>query len=147
MGISADIIAALDDFAFELFSRGAETFTLDSVSDCMKQAIPGLAEKKSREMLNFLMDRCRFLVPLPENRAMFFHQSVTEFLAAVSLASCGGSWLQIILRIYGGIRYFCLQPDSLKGRMHWNTFPSFLEQTAFWLARQRNMCRAGALNA
>ena len=33
MGISADIIAALDDFAFELFSRGAETFTLDSVSD------------------------------------------------------------------------------------------------------------------
>lgn len=94
MGISADIIAALDDFAFELFSRGAETFTLDSVSDCMKQAIPGLAEKKSREMLNFLMDRCRFLVPLPENRAMFFHQSVTEFLAAVSLASCG-NWRQL----------------------------------------------------
>ena len=94
MWISADIIAALDDFAFELFSRGAETFTLDSVSDCMKQAIPGLAEKKSREMLNFLMDRCRFLVPLPENRAMFFHQSVTEFLAAVSLASCG-NWRQL----------------------------------------------------
>lgn len=94
LGISMDIIAALDDFAFELFCRGAETFTLDSVSECMRQAVPGLTEKKNREMLNFLMDRCQFLVPLPENRAMFFHQSVTEFLAAGSLASCG-AWRQL----------------------------------------------------
>lgn len=94
-GIRADVIPMLRNLAFELFDRGAETFLLEDISDCVEHKVPEYTERQRKELLNFLMDRLRFLIPLPEGKAMFFHQSVTEYLAAAGMA-CRGTWRQAL---------------------------------------------------
>lgn len=104
LDISIDIISVLRRFAFELFEQGAETFSLELIAVCLKQEIQGLTDIKCRDLLNFLMDQLQFLVPLPEERAMFFHQSVTEFLAASYLPACS-NWMHLLEENLENVRW------------------------------------------
>lgn len=85
-GLSPALMDMLDGFALRLFEEGRETFSLQELEEAVGKSAVFHPSYNVKEMINFLIDDENFLTPLRNGRISFFHQSMTEFLAARSLA-------------------------------------------------------------
>jgi hypothetical protein len=85
---SLDLTSILERIAFETMNAGAEYFNFTSLESITLYALEK-SECESftaEEIINWLISQ-EILQPLPKRRLAFFHQSVTEFLAASHLAT------------------------------------------------------------
>jgi len=85
--ISFDLGVALSEIAFDSLNNGSEAQSLQVVIYTLRkqmqaQCVSGLTEK---ELVNWLVSENVF-IPYVNNRVAFFHQSITEYLAAIELA-------------------------------------------------------------
>ncbi|MEP6355979.1 MAG: SIR2 family protein [Hyphomicrobiales bacterium] len=85
---SLDLTTILERIAFDTMNAGTEYFNFTSLEAITLGELEGSESDASaaEEIINWLISQ-EVLQPLPKRRLAFFHQSVTEFLAASHLAS------------------------------------------------------------
>lgn len=86
--VSFDLTSILERIAFNTMNAGTEYFNYTSLEAITLGALEGTECEAflAEEVINWLVSQ-EVLQPLPKRRLAFFHQSVTEFLAASHLAS------------------------------------------------------------
>jgi hypothetical protein len=84
---SLDLTAILERIAFDTMNAGTEYFNFTSLEAITLGALERSECEafSAEEIINWLVSQ-EILQPLPKRRLAFFHQSVTEFLAASHLA-------------------------------------------------------------
>lgn len=80
-GNHIDLIAALQQQAYEALVQGSEAFALRTFEGVIADVAPHLSKAEIEEIPNWLASE-QLIVPLSGHRAAFVHQSVTEYLAA-----------------------------------------------------------------
>lgn len=80
-----DLIEALERQACRALQMGTEAFPLAELTAALRESKPEIDEEGARSILNWLVSS-DVLIPLGGGRGAFVHQSVTEYLAARSLA-------------------------------------------------------------
>jgi hypothetical protein len=106
LGKEINFISIFDTFAYGMMEKGVEAFSLEAIEECLSGKVPELEAEKGRTVINWLIDIQQFLVPASLKNISFFHQTITEFLAAHFLAD-----------------QFKKNPDILKEKlqyMRWN---------------------------
>ena len=86
-GHTVDLERALSGAAYEAVNRGQEALPIAVVLQSLKREMQsaGIAGLTAQDMANWLVSKA-VLLPYSSGRVAFFHQSVTEFLAATELA-------------------------------------------------------------
>ncbi|WP_418603768.1 SIR2 family protein [Hwangdonia sp.] len=82
-GQEINIFTPLEKLAAYAIDVGSETIDIDGVISSIKQICPEGLEYK--DILNWLIAK-EFFITSPNKKVSFFHQSITEFLAASDLA-------------------------------------------------------------
>lgn len=83
-GEEIDIISALQKHAYKTLEQGNEAFAISDLDAAIAAEAPHLAPIKVAEIANWLASE-EVIVATRGQRAVFVHQSVTEFLAASAL--------------------------------------------------------------
>lgn len=87
-GYSLDFIDILKNISFEAIDSGRETFSYMELQATLKRWLNNKSILcNERDIINWLIEAQQFLIPAPNMKLSFFHQSITEFLAAVELAN------------------------------------------------------------
>jgi len=96
-----DLQSPLSLAAMEAIDAGEEAFNLEKLNNYFALEIGknGIRTVSSSDIINWLVSE-DFLIPIANKRICFFHQSITEFLAATRLA-----------------RIFEISPDVLKEKL------------------------------
>lgn len=86
--VSLDLTSILERIAFNTMNAGTEYFNFTSLEAITLGALEGSECEaiSAEDVINWFVSE-EVLQPLPKRRLAFFHQSVTEFLAASHLAS------------------------------------------------------------
>lgn len=85
--IDINLLDPLSSVAMDSLDNGEEAFKIEKLSIILEKEIKKYADSSisSSDVINWLVSQ-DFLVPLVNERICFFHQSVTEYLAATKLA-------------------------------------------------------------
>lgn len=84
-GVDLDLQEILAPIGYEAMDSGSEIVSLTRVQGRIESIIPREASVDSGQFVNWLISK-KLLLPQSESRLSFFHQSVTEYLAAYELA-------------------------------------------------------------
>ncbi|UKA20676.1 SIR2 family protein [Photobacterium damselae subsp. damselae] len=86
-GFDLDLRACLSQVAYEALNNGVEALPLQIVLQFLKDQLKKQEIKSAceSEVANWLVSR-NLLIPYVNNKVAFFHQSITEYLAATELA-------------------------------------------------------------
>jgi hypothetical protein len=79
-----NVFKPLEKLAEFAIDNGTEVIDINGAIDCIKQIVP--EEIDYHDVLNWLIGK-EFIIPTSNKKFSFFHQSITEFLAASDLAS------------------------------------------------------------
>lgn len=80
------LMPLLDEFAFDMIAGGRETFSLEEFDRYLSSKVSELDAGSRKIFINWLIDVQKFIVPMSRQRLAFFHQTITEFLAAQQVA-------------------------------------------------------------
>jgi hypothetical protein len=85
--IEFDLLPILSIVAIEAIDNGVESFKIRRLKECLDSELIkyNSGNLPSEDIVNWLVSQ-EFLIPLFNERICFFHQSITEFLAAKRLA-------------------------------------------------------------
>lgn len=85
--VTLDLELALSKVAFDSLNNGSEAQSLHALMYTLKTQLQlqNVAELNEFELVNWLVSK-NILIPFIHNRIAFFHQSITEYLAATELA-------------------------------------------------------------
>ncbi|WP_192941056.1 SIR2 family NAD-dependent protein deacylase [Aliarcobacter cryaerophilus] len=85
--INLDLVSPLSKAALNAIDKGEEAYKIEKLKEFIEVEFKNHQEFpfSSSEIVNWLISQ-NFLIPLPNGRISFFHQSVTEYLAATQLA-------------------------------------------------------------
>lgn len=86
LNLKIDITFIFSSFAYHIFENGIESFSLEEIEELLDRKAVELKTKEKVALINWLIDVEHFLVPTSPNSLSFFHQSITEFLAAYFFA-------------------------------------------------------------
>lgn len=86
--VTINILEPLSRTAMDALDKGEEAFKTETLLSAIKQELIQIGETSvsSVDIINWLISQ-KFLIPLINERICFFHQSVTEYLAATQLAT------------------------------------------------------------
>lgn len=78
----------LKSIAYSSVSEGKETFNVQETTSKLKISLRSQGKElpSAEEVLNWLIEE-EIFIPLPNSKLSFFHQSITEYLAAMELAN------------------------------------------------------------
>lgn len=82
LDLEIDFISIFDGFAYYMFENGIESFCIEEIEKLFDNKISELEAEERRTLINWLIDVQKFLIPASLKNISFFHQSITEFLAA-----------------------------------------------------------------
>ncbi|MDH2331032.1 SIR2 family protein [Paenibacillus polymyxa] len=88
-GIAIELPLVLKSIAFSAINEGMEAISLQEVMAKLKVSLRVLNKNdqfSADKVLQILVDQ-EILIPLPGNKLSFFHQSITEYLAAMELSN------------------------------------------------------------
>lgn len=88
-GYKIDFIDMLKSIAYIAIDEGKEAFSYMEIHTHIKQWLnmsPHISID-ARTVINWLIEFQQFLIPAPKMRLSFFHQSITEYLAALEFAN------------------------------------------------------------
>lgn len=87
LGVNVSLEDMFKLLAYRLINDGVETFSLDDLEMAISESFSkgNFADKNIVEVINWLISK-NFLIPASKLRLSFFHQSITEYLAALELA-------------------------------------------------------------
>jgi len=91
------LMPTLAQVAIEAIDNGEEAFKIDKLKSLINIEIENneVTDLTSHEIINWLVSQ-EFLIPLINERICFFHQSITEFLAAQKLAQLSNKQPEIL---------------------------------------------------
>lgn len=82
LGITLDFISIFDGFAYSMCEKGVESFSIEEIENLFYANVSELKAEERKTLINWLIDEQQFLKPTSLNNISFFHQVITEFLAA-----------------------------------------------------------------
>jgi hypothetical protein len=81
-GREIEFMSIYDNFAYYLVENGVESFSTETIEELLTDKVPELGTEERKTLINWLIDVQKFLIPTSLNNISFFHQMITEFLAA-----------------------------------------------------------------
>lgn len=86
LDMEINLISTFDIFAYDMVEKGIESFSLEAIEKFLSDKVPELDTEKGKTLINWLID-VQQLIPVSLKNVSFFHQTITEFLAAHFLAN------------------------------------------------------------
>jgi hypothetical protein len=82
LGREIDLISVFNNFAYRMVENGVESFSIEAIEELLSDKVPELETEERKTIINWLIDVQQFLIPTSLKNLSFFHQTITEFLAA-----------------------------------------------------------------
>lgn len=80
--VQIDFTSIFDAFAYRMFESGLESFSIGEIEELFSEKVSELKAEECKTLINWLIDEQQFMIPTSLNNISFFHQAITEFLAA-----------------------------------------------------------------
>lgn len=77
-----NFISTFGIFAYDMVEKGVESFSLKEIEEFLRGKVSNLGVEEAKTLINWLIDSQQFLIPASLTNVSFFHQTITEFLAA-----------------------------------------------------------------